>query len=179
MAVSNIVLAVSDVLVYLLEGNAVPGVRLLMITGCMVFYTGIAFFPFLFLLYLDYRCYQDSDRIRKMQTVYCIPCAVLFALLLINLKTGWIFTVGEDNIFHAGILNNLVFLPVAFYYLVLLHRIRSIDACLLFPGILLIAAQAALWIWIRDISVTAFIYTLILACVHIRVMNQPLSKETP
>ena len=177
MIVINAVLAAVDVAVSLLEGNAMTGVRLMMITGNMVYCTGIALFPFIYLLYLDYRVYQDSERIKKMRTVYSIPCLFLLALLFINLKTGWIFTIGEDTIYHFGWLYNIVFLPAAFYYLASLIRARKISIRLVILGILLIAVRIILEIWIRDISCTAFFHTVLLLCTHIYAMNRPLSKE--
>ena len=178
MILSNMVLAAADEASGLLEGSVFPGARLLMLAVNMVSFIGCAVFPYLLLLYLDYRIDMDKARIRKMKIIYGIPCFLLIALQVINLKTGWIFSIGEDNIYHFGRWSNLVFLPVAFYYLLSLFRVRRLDVRLVLPGILLIASRIILGIWIRDIFSTAFIHTALLVCMHICIMNRPLSEET-
>ena len=179
MILCNIVLAFADGVSYLLEGSSYPVVNGLMITGNIVFYTMCAVFPYLFLLYLDYRAYDDKGRIKKMQLPAAVPWLLLFALLLINLKTGWLFSFSDDNMYHSGSLNNLVFVPVVIYFLISLSRICKINVRLAFLGILLIVTRIALGIWFRGISSTAFTYTLFLICTHITVMNKPLNEVTP
>lgn len=179
MIISNMVVAAADEASGLLEGSAFLGARPLMIAVNMVSFIGCAVFPYLLLLYLDYRVDQDTARIRRMKMVYGIPCFLLILLQVINLKTGWIFFIGKDNIYHFGVLSDLVFLPVAFYYLLSLIRVRRLDVRLIFPGILLIVARVCLGIWIRDIFSTAFVHTALLVCIHICVMNRPLREEEP
>ena len=177
MIVSNIVLAVADETSGLLEGSAFPGAKFLMIAANVISFVACAVFPYLLLLYFDYRVDQDEARLKRVRLLYGIPCFVLIALQTINLKTGWIFSIGEDNIYHFGPLSDLVFLPVAFYYLLSLFRVRRIDARMVFPAILLIVARVCLGLWIRDIFSTAFVHTALLVCIHISVMSRPLSKE--
>ena len=177
MIISNMVLAVADEASGLLEGSAFPGARFLMIAANVISFIGCAVFPYLLLLYLEYRIDQDEARIKKITLLYSIPCFLLIALQAINLKTGWIFSIGEDNIYHFGPLSELVFIPVAFYYLLSFVRMRRIDARMVFPGILLIVARIGLGFWIRDIFSTAFVHTALLICIHISIMNRPMMKE--
>ena len=129
------------------------------------------------LLYFDCRIHQDDARLKRRKLLYGIPCFILVILQLVNLKTGWIFSIGEDNIYHFGPLSDLVFIPVAFYYLFSLFLLRRLDTRLILPGILLIAARVCLGIWVRDIFSTAFVHTALLICMYICVMSRPTTKE--
>ncbi len=177
MLLVNIVLAAADGMTYLLEGNLVIAGRVLMSAGNTAFFASFEIFAFLYFLYIDYRAYQSEERLRRMMILDGIPCFLILAVLVINLKTGWIYSVGENNNYQAGPYNSLVFLPVAFYFLLSLIRIRRISIHLVFLVALLMAARGGWGIWFRDISSTAFTYTLFLVCTHIHVMNHPLYEE--
>ena len=176
MILSNIALAVADGISYYLEGSAYPAAKGVMIAGNIIFFTMFTVFPYLFLLYLDYIAWQDKKRVRRTKLLAGIPCLLMVILLLLNLKTGWIFSFSQDNIYHSGPLNNLVFVPVAIYFLLCLLRLSKINVRLVFLGILLIVTRIALGIWFRGISSTAFTYTLFLVCTHIFVMNKPMDE---
>ena len=98
----NMVLAVADALTYLWEGSANPSVRVLIMIGNIVFYAAFELFPYFYLLYLDFRVYGSKDRLRKLKVLYGIPCFVILAMLLLNLWTGWLFVIGEDNLGDPG-----------------------------------------------------------------------------
>ncbi len=174
MLLTNMVLAAADMITYMLEGNLVIAGRTLMAAGNTAFFASFEVFAFLYLLYIDFRVYKSEERLRRIKLTEGIPFYLIIAVLLANLKTGWIFTVSENNNYQAGPWNNLVFIPVALYFLLSLIRIRKINIRLVYLGILLIATRVAWGVWFRDISSTAFTYTLFLACTHIHVMNQPL-----
>ena len=177
MVVTNLVLALSDGIAYLLEGNPASAARYLIITANILFYAAFALFPFLYMLYLDFRAFEDKARIRKIKLVAFVPCLIQVVLLVVNLFTGWIFTVSEDTIYHPGPLNDLMFIPAILYVLVSLYLVTKINVRLVFLGILIILTRIAWGIWFRDISSTAFTYTMFLVCTHIHVMNRPLYEE--
>ncbi len=179
MIVVNMIMAFADGITYMLHGTVYPWARDVMIAGNMVFYTAFSVFPWIFFLYLDYSVYKDSARVDRMRLFTAIPWILMVILLLINLKTRWIFYFTADNIYRSGTLNELTFIPMAIYFLFSLIWVRKIDPRLVFLGILLAAVRILLGIWIRDISSSAFIYTLLLVCTHIHVMNRPLDKEAP
>ena len=179
MIAVNIALAVADGTAYLLERRIVEFAGSAISVCNIVFYAAFSIFPYLYMLYLDYRVYKDTKRIRKRKLVGGIPCFLLLILLLANLKTGWLYYVGEGNIYYFGPYNNLVFLPVAIYFLVSLYLVYRINPRLILLALLLLASRIAFGRWFRSISSTAFIYTLFLVCTHIYVMNRPLNEEAP
>ena len=100
--------------------------------------------------------------------------------MMINLKTGWIFWISGDNVFHSGDYDELLILPVVsiwFYLLISLVKVYRINVRLVTLGIMLIGARLLWDISFRSISSTPFIYTLIILCIHVYAMNQPLYKE--
>ena len=177
MVVSNILLTISDGIAYWLEGLSNPYIVAIMTTCNMVFFFMFALFPYLFLLYLDYRVYRSKQRLRMRKIICFIPCLILLLLLFANLKTGWLFTFTEDGIYHSGSLNNLVFVPAVLYFLTSEILVAKISKRLVLLGLLLIAVRLAWGIWFRDISSTSFTYTMFLVCTHIHVMNRPLDEE--
>ena len=176
MILSNIALAVVDGISYYLEGSAYPAAKGVMIAGNIIFYTMFTVFPYLYLLYLEVIAGLEIKWIRRTKLLAGIPCLLLIILLLINLKTGWIFSFTQDNLYHSGPLNNLVFVPAAICFLLCLLGLAKVNVRLVLLGTVLIAARIAGGIWFRDISSTAFTYTLFLVCTHIFVMNKPIDE---
>ncbi len=179
MIVSNMFVAVTDMVNYLADGSGYGNAEPVLIVGNLLFYAAFEIFPYLYILFLDYRLYQDIARIRKIKLWYAIPCTLILILLSTSLLNGWIFSVNSDGLYQFGPWNNLVFVPVAFYFLCASIRLGKINTRLVFLGILLIITRILLGAWFRDISSTAMIYTLFLVCTHIHVMNSPLNEEMP
>jgi len=177
MTLTVIVLAASDAAAYLLEGRGLPGARQVMIAGNILFYMAFEIFAYLFVLYLDFRIHRSTERVRARELPYFIPCLLILAVLMINLKTGWIFSVDEAQIYHSGPYNDVIFVPAAIYFLISIGKIRQMDRRLVFLCLLAVAVRVAMGVWFRQISSTAFTYTLFLACAHIHVMNQPLMED--
>ena len=114
---------------------------------------------------------------RKWKLLSSIPAFIMIILLVINLKTGILFSVTEENSYQSGPYNYLVFIPVGLYILGSLFMIRFINIRLIALCALLVASRVAWGIWFRDISSTALTYTLFLVCTHIHIMNRSLSEE--
>ena len=177
MVIVNMVLAATDCITYLLEGHPMPFGTDMMAAGNMVFFGTFEIFPWLFFLYLYYRAFQSTEHMRVLKLLSAIPVFALIILLVINLETGILFYVTEDNSYHSGPYNYLVFIPVVLYILGSLFMTRYINIRLIGLCALLIASRVAWGIWFRDISSTAVTYTLFLVCTHIHIMNRSLSEE--
>ena len=178
----NIALSVGELLSYLLEYVSLPFVREFMIAGNTVYYICLAGFPYLLLTYIDYRTAPDKLRVRRRKLLYGIPWFLFTAVMLINLKTGWIFSISEENVFQSGLYDELMFIPLVpvwFYLAFSLFKTAGINLRLAAVGVLLIAVRLLWELWYPSISSTAFMYTLILVCIHLYVMNQPVKEVTP
>ncbi len=170
-------MAVGELLSFLLEYSTMLLARELMILGNTVFYIALTGFPYLVLVYLECRIDPDRHALRKKKLLFGIPCLLILLAVLINLETGWIFSIRDGNVFHAGRISGLMFLPPLFYLLFSLVRVYRVNRLLALLGFFLIGARLALELWCQSISSTVFIFTLILVCVRLHEMNRPLSEE--
>jgi hypothetical protein len=128
-------------------------------------------------VYLEYRINPDLNELRKKNLLFGIPCLLMLLVVIINLETGWIFSIRDGNVFHAGRIAKLMFLPPLFYLLFSLVRIYRVNRLLALLGFFLLATRLALDLWFQSISSTVFIFTLILVCVRLHEMNIPMSEE--
>ena len=180
LILANAAMAVVELLSYLLEYTAFPFARALMIAGNTIYCMILVFFPYLLLVYIDYSSDSDERRIRKMKLLYAVPALVFLLLLIINLKTGWIFSIGEGNEFKSGSHNGyqlFTSVPVLFYYLLSLVKIVKTDKHLAVLGAVLLITRTVWALWYPDISSTPFMYTLVLVCAHLYELNRPLYEE--
>ena len=179
MIVLNAMMAVGEFLSFILEYITTLFARELTIAGNTMFYICLVLFPYLYLIYLIYRVTRDKAETRKRKLQFGIPCFLFCALMILNLKTGWVFSIGEENNYIPGFLSEKCWLPlllVMFYFLIILIKLYRVNARMAVLGVLLITGRFALELWCRDISSTSFIYTLILMCIHLYLMDQPVNE---
>lgn len=177
MIAVNFVQAAADTVFYLQEKMTLPAARQLMIAEGTVAYAAMSLFPYLFFLYIDYRVRPDPERIRKRAPLYGIPCFLFLLVVLINMKTGWLFSVDTDYVRHIGPAYLTVLIPLSFYFLLSTIRAYRINVRLVFVAILIMAFLILSEIWFFGLSCTSFVYTMFLVCTHIHTMNRPLTEE--
>ena len=179
MIVSNITLAVGELLSYTLEFFTLPLIRELMIAGNTVFYIMMSFFPYLLLVWFDYFRDGNKRRLRIMKLIYAIPVLVVIIVMLINLKTGWIFTISRENAFIPGPHRYamLPVIPIWIYLGLTIIYAFFVDKRMAVLSILLIAVRLVWDLWYPAISSTSFIFTLFLMCLHLFFMNRPYDEE--
>ena len=180
LILTNLVMTLGETLSYLLEYLSYPIVRMLMILGNTAFYAALVFFPYLLLMYFESRLDADSGSLHRKKLLYGIPCFLFVIVILINLKTGWIFSIGEDNSFVSGRFDELLFLPVIpvwIYLGISMIRLVRINKRLLVVLLVLLVSKAVAELSFGGISSTSFFYTLILVCLHLSEMNRPLNEE--
>ena len=178
LIMNNLALAASELISYLSQNRSIPYVREIMIADNTVYYALLEIFPYLFLLFLDFRVHLDRQRIRKRKLLYAVPCLAFLIILVINLKTGWIFTIRADNSWHAGSLYRIIHIPMLLYLLFAQTRMYRLNIRLVFISLLILAFGIISVFWLEGISYASFMYTLFLSCTHIYVLNKPLTEET-
>ena len=68
-------------------------------------------------LYVDFRVYRSTGRLRRRHLLLGAPLLALLVLLVANLfGTGWIFSISADNVYRRGPLNILLYLLLFGYY---------------------------------------------------------------
>ena len=177
MILANAVMVVGELLSFLLELTTLPLVKEIMILGNTVFYITLTGFPYLLLVYVDYRIDQDKTRLRKWKLLYSIPCVLVILVMLINLKTGWIFTIREGNVYHSGRYANWVFLPPLIYFLLSLFKLFRANKRLAVIGLVLIVIRLFWQLWFPEVSSTSFVFALMLVCTRLYEMDSPLLEE--
>ena len=173
----NLVYVIAELLSYTLEGIPVPFMRDMMIAENTAVYAAMVLFPYLLMLYTYFRVFKDQQRLRRAALWFGIPCLAYFVVLGLNLKTGWIFTIDESCMFIDGTIDQIVLIPILFYFMFCIILVSRIDIRLVFLGMLLLVVRMVWDIWFRPIQSTTFIYTLYLAVAHIYLMNEPLTEE--
>ena len=176
---ANAALAAGELLSFLMENMTIPLAGELMVLGNTVLFTAMVLFPYLLLVYFDFFYDKDSERVRKTKLFYAIPFFLFFALLLINLQTGWLFSLGEGNVYTPGPtrLLFLLLVPLWLYFLFAMIKAYRVNrrVCALF--LLLIASRLALDLLFPGISSTSFVYSLFLMIIYLYLMNRPLFEE--
>ena len=181
MLVTNTAMAVGETLSYFLETINMPLIRELMIAGNTVFYIALVLFPDLLWVLADYYTDRSRERVRRTKLLWGIPCFLFCILMIVNIGTGWIFSIGEGNIYRygrSGIWTYLPVIPVWFYFLIYLIRGFRIQRPLATAIAVLIAARYAgemLW---QGISSTSFMYALMIVFICLYWMNRPVKEET-
>ena len=180
LLLSDITTAAGELLSLILEYINIPLVRVLMILGNTVYYIALVSFPYLLLLYLEYFIRPDRFLLRKKKLLYGIPCFLFTAAVIVNLFTGWLFTIGEENNYISGLSGILVYLPtipVWFYLLLSLGRMYRIRKKLAAAGLLMIAVRAIGDFCFPAVSSTTFLYTLLLIWIQLYFINRPAAEE--
>ncbi len=180
LLLANAAMAVGELLSYGIEYKVFPFAKELMITGNTVVFVALVLFPYLLFVYLDYCADPNRASVRNRKLIFGIPFFLFAALMVVNLKTGWIFSIEEGCIYKPGFLDDrfsLSQLPVLFYLLISLIKMYKVNIRLAAIGFLLIAVRMAWELWFRGISSTSFIYTLLLVCLHLYEMNRPIYEE--
>ena len=181
LILSNLALAVGESLSYLLEFSSSPFTREMMILGNTIFYVFLVFFSYLLLVYLQFGIDPDKARTRKFKLLYGIPCGLVIAVMLFNLKTGWIFTIAEGNVFRPGP-RKLAWIPVVpvwFYFLVMFIKMWRADKRVAMAGVMLIGARLVWDLLLPSVSSISFIFSLMLVAIYLDMMGLPLDKEAP
>ncbi len=93
--------------------------------GCTFLYVANIVGCFIWTLYVDVKLYRDKQRLKKQLPLYGIVPSIAMIALIVNLFTGFLFYVDENNVYHrmplCAALYGLVLLTgaisIAIYYI--------------------------------------------------------------
>lgn len=111
----NMVVALSDIATYLADGKSFAGARYINMGGVSVFYMAMVLLGMVWLHYCIVRFQSRFSRIWEKHKLIFVPGLIMEALLLINIFTGFIFSVDINNVYHYGNLFWLMYLVMALY----------------------------------------------------------------
>ena len=73
---------------------------------------------FLWCLYVDYRIYHNSSKLKRRARFLAIPLTVEIILVLINLNgCGIVFTISENNVYSRGRFDLAAYIILFFYFI--------------------------------------------------------------
>jgi hypothetical protein len=114
-----------------------------------------------------------------MKIIYAIPVLVVIIVMLINLKTGLVFTISRENAFIPGPHRFALIPTVPIWICLGLTFINAlfVDKRMAVLCVMLVAVRLLWDLWYPDISSTSFVFTLFLMCIHLFFMNRPYDEE--
>lgn len=115
LLVLTCILAASDALGYLFEEKSVPGSRVLCTCGMTVYFLCFILIGIVWAHYCRIRFKDRGISAGNFLRPEYLPGAVMLALIVINIFTGWIFSYDENVFYHRGVLYLLVYLVMAVY----------------------------------------------------------------
>ncbi len=98
----NVILSVSDMLAWTLEGAAFPGAYWVLQISTLLYNLSIIFTGGLWLIYCDQEVIENRADAKKRISLYMLPLFFVILLNIINVKTGWIFYYDSANMYHRG-----------------------------------------------------------------------------
>lgn len=112
----TIVLCAIEASTFLVDGKTFYGARALnIILNCLLFSINIVF-VFLWTLYIDYKLFEDIERIKKRWWIIALPSFVVLAAVIVTPFYPIIFNVTADNVYQRTIYTYIPFI-VSFCYL--------------------------------------------------------------
>lgn len=86
----------------LMDGLTFQGAAHIDIFLNIIFFTLTGIIGFLWLVYTDYKIYDDEERLREKMKWYILPLGLLWVMTFISPWTGWIFPLSADGVKHRG-----------------------------------------------------------------------------
>lgn len=176
---ATMTLAASECFSFILDGRTFPGAHVLnLICNEFTFSLNIIF-CYLWVLYIDYKLFEDIDRIKKRYPLLAIPALVVIIMLIINIFTPVFFDISAHNVYSR---TDLAIVPyvVSFFYLayaeMLVHTNRhNAKRYLFLPSlifILPILAGAVLQMLFYGISITWAAVSISMVSIYITVQGE-------
>ena len=118
LVILNMVLAGFDMMTYLADQKSDPFARILNLGGITAFYIVFLLMLMVWLHYCVLRFDGDALLPAKVRRFLYLPGLITEVFVIVNLFTGWIFSVDDANVYHR----NALFAPMFFvigYFIVL------------------------------------------------------------
>lgn len=99
---ATLAMLVVDMLCWVLDGASFPGAYGLKLAAESVYYVFNILIPFLWLMYVEITVSKETKRTYRRLKWLSVPMLLLFVLVIVNLFTGALFTIDEQNIYHRN-----------------------------------------------------------------------------
>jgi diguanylate cyclase (GGDEF)-like protein len=99
---ATIAALVADTACWLIDGTSFAYARGMNIAIESVYYVFNGLVPYLWALYVEFAVSRERTVSYRRLRILAIPAALLTILLLVNLKTGFVFAVDLNNVYHRS-----------------------------------------------------------------------------
>lgn len=126
MVAFNILQCVFESVVFWMDGKTANGYHTLLIVLNVILFVNTILFSCLWPIYVDYKLFEDVNRIKRIYTFLAIPAALTIIACLINLATPVFFVIDEYNTYQR---TNLFIIPYTVNYFYLAYGMILIYSC--------------------------------------------------
>ncbi len=112
---TNILLLVTDSLIYILDGINFVSIKEFNLFIIMVYYILNPVVCILWSLYVDYYIFEDKAHSQKILRMISIPTVISTLISISSIFTGYYFYLDAQNSYHRGALFPLLFIICYFY----------------------------------------------------------------
>ena len=116
MALLTMLLCAFETATFWLDGMASAPARLLSLVLNVLLYVCNALFAFLWTVYVDYKLFEQPERISRYYPFIAIPAVIICVMALLNFFLPVFFSISPDNVYSRTSLSPLVYL-VSYAYL--------------------------------------------------------------
>ena len=116
MALLTMLLCAFETATFWLDGMASAPARLLSLVLNVLLYVCNALFAFLWTVYVDYKLFEQPERISRYYPFIAIPAVIICVMALLNFFLPVFFSISPDNVYSRTSLSHLVYL-VSYAYL--------------------------------------------------------------
>lgn len=107
----------AEVLSFLIDGRLFPFCRGLNYILNSICFLSTSTVGYLWCLFMEYRVFNSPVRVRRASRLLAIPLMIYYVLCVISLKTGIIFSVSPENVYHRGSLVAIPYVLLFFYFI--------------------------------------------------------------
>jgi len=113
---ATIMILAIDSACWLIDGAAFPSARALNSAVNTLYYCFNILVPYLWVVYMEFALGKELKATHRRLQLLAIPLALLSLLLVFNLQSGIVFTIGENNVYHRSS-GFLAYALLAYFYL--------------------------------------------------------------
>lgn len=115
-----------EIISFVLDGRQFRGCHALVVLTNTFCVGTTVLVGFLWCLFVDFRLYRSTRRLRQKALMLGIPCLFIQLLMLLNLfGNGLIFRVSEQNIYSRGPLSPLIYATLFLYFAESIHLVTQ------------------------------------------------------
>ena len=189
MLVCNIFYICADILGWCLDGRFFAGDKIILPLINAFIYVPQIIFAYLWLIYTDFSLNESREKLHRLRFIYLCPMIIEILLIIINIFTGWIFYIDNNNVYVRGkyfLLFMLLFYCYAFYTLFITIKsfFKTKDKekrtrCLWLLGFMFLpyTASLILALYVSGISLTAPFFAISLLMIYLNVHRKRLEEE--